>query len=116
MTLALKLSFRGMGRADGVNAVPLLLDDMLVWVTFARLAMAPTDAVGCSISELLVSWLERKVPSGRGADGSIVWSDLELVFAEALLPADDPLGVVGRCAIEIERNECLDVRCFQLMP
>lgn len=93
-----------------MNAVPPLVDGVLVSVTFARLATAPTDAVGCSTSGPALSWLERNVPRGRGAEGggcAVAGSDLELVFVEPLFPPDDSLCVVGRCAIG-ERNEFHD--------
>jgi len=83
-----------------VNAAGLLVDEGLLSVTLPRLAIAPMEAGPA----LVASWVDRKVPRGRGADGdgcAVAGRDLEPV--EPLGRVDDP-SVEWCCAIEIKFN------------
>jgi len=55
---------------------------------------------------LVPSWVDRRVPRGRGADGdgcAVAERDLEPVFVEPSGTIDDP-SVEWCCAIEIKLN------------
>ena len=89
-----------------MGVVPPLVDGALTSNTFARLATAPMEAGGTSTG-VLVSWVERKEPRGRGVGGgcAVVGSDLVPAFVE-LGAVDDPLGPADLfgCTIEIVHN------------